>query len=233
MYVMPASGQASCRPISSSANMYAVSFLAFRIATPFFPLRAHSSRRCAATCFKSPRTGSMYACEAAPRRRSTSFAAAIITRWRSISSPLIHPASAAASSVESTPAMFSGYPAWISTAIVGVAIPALSIADCRSSPMIMETQVPITAIRSGEKCSSAYRSTSTSGFSPPKMNSLSASEVVSTRIPSSSRSRACLNEQPDGPCRIATFTLRSRAVYSAATIELGRGCMNFIVTSMS
>ena len=62
--------------------------------------------------------------------------------------------------------------------------------------MIIATQVPMTAMRSGENVSSAYRSTSSSGFWPPKMNSLSASEVVRTRIPSSSRSRACLNEQP-------------------------------------
>jgi len=51
--------------------------------------------------------------------------------------------------------MFSGKPAWISTAIAGVVIPELSMADARSSPMIIETQVPITAIFFGEKCSSA------------------------------------------------------------------------------
>ncbi|OPX70859.1 MAG: hypothetical protein A4E38_01291 [Methanoregulaceae archaeon PtaB.Bin108] len=78
--------------------------------------------------------------------------------------------------------------------------------------MIMETQVPMTAILSGEKVSSAYLSTASRGCCPPKMNSWSASEVVSTRMPSSSSSLACLKEQPEGPCRIATSTPRSLTV---------------------
>jgi len=146
-YVMSAQGQRSWSARSSSANMYAVSFLAFMIATPLFPEPARAASLPATRCLRSPREGSIYGLQAAPRRRSTSFAIPSRYFWRSSSSAEIHPASAAGSRVAITPSMFSGYPAWISIAMVGVETPERVTADLRSSPMIMETQVPTTAIR--------------------------------------------------------------------------------------
>ena len=181
-------------------------------ATPFFPDDATSTSLSATRCFKSPLEGCTYFLYAAPLSFSTRFASFNTHFCLSSSSASIHPASAAGSSAAITPSIFSRNPACMSIAIAGVFIPESSMAACMSSPIIMDTHVPTTAILFGENSDSAYLKTSSRMFCPPNMNSLSASEVVSTRRPSSSRSLACLNEHPDGPCSMARSTPRSLTV---------------------
>src|SRR5665648_76495 len=94
--------------------------------------------------------------------------------------------------------------------------------------MIMDAHVPTMPILFGLNISMDFRSKFTRSSCPPKTKPVSSSAVVITRSPSSSRSLACLKQHPGGPCRITRSTSRSRSVYIAATIELGRGCMILI-----